>query len=138
MRPEIRNTTRAALDNIPGIKLIQVGRRHKLNANRQLPAVIIYTDNESQELISQTPRRFEHTVELKITFYTKTTRTDLGETALDELIDQTDPRITQALEAHPDIRVAIPADLEIDADGEADADYLTAERTFLVKYETKE
>lgn len=137
-RQLIRETVEAEIKKVPGFKLIAIGRRHALDEMKQIPAAVIYTDRESQEQISQRPRRYIHTVELKVSYYVKTAGGTKGENALDDLAEAIEPFIIDGLDALEQVRRVVPAEWDIDDDGATNGDYLNGVRLYLVEYDSQE
>lgn len=137
MRKTIRDLVKAAIDGQPGFSKVEIGRRHSVDS-KDLPAALIYTDSEESEVIAFSNRRFEHDVELKVVIKVRPDGATAGEDDLDELIKFIDPLIIDVLSGQPDITDAIPKSIDFDGDGSADADYLEAERTYTVTYQTQD
>ncbi len=133
-RTIIRAEVFRVLDNAPGFALVQIGRRHKLDEMRSLPAAIIYTDGDEQVMIAAGPLTFRHEVELRVALYIKARGADRGERALDELQDLADGLILPALNALDALDYAIAVRWEVEGEGEAHADYLLGERLYQVVY----
>ncbi|WP_372808290.1 hypothetical protein [Pontiella sp.] len=133
-RALIRKAVCDTMSASPGFRLVEVGRRHKLNEKRQLPAAIIYTDREEQTLITSAPVTFEHELELRVVLYVKAVGSDSGEAALDELCEGTEALVVAAMSVLDGVQYAFPSEWEVEADGETNADFLVGTRTFRVVY----
>lgn len=135
-RIAVRKEMFRVLDDLPGFKLVQVGRRHKLSGKRHLPAGLIYTGRDEQEVIGASPLTYRHELEAKVVLYQKSLGFDAGESALDDLMDLADAHIIPALNALDFVEYAVPVEWDDEGDGKADADYLMGERMYKVVYDS--
>jgi hypothetical protein len=138
VRKNIRNIVKIMLDSSGLFTTVAIGRRHNYTA-AQLPAAGIYTDGEETEVISLTPRRLEHTMDLTVEIYLKPAGATCGEDQLETILDAVDARVVAAVKGVATVFDAAPASLEVEGDGdEADADYIKATRRYSVVYQTQD
>lgn len=139
MRAAVRNAAEAALLDLPDLLLVQIGRQHKLSKRDQLPAALIYTTSESQELSrAEPPRRYAHKLELRVAYYVKTKAYEQPEDELDRLADLGDAAILRAVSWLEGIDDIEPEEWETDGEADGVAKLLTGERTYRVRYSTTE
>ena len=132
MRKQIRDTALQILQTVPEIRLAQIGRRHNLST-KQTPAAIVYTDQTQTERITFNPEILQHITQLQVRVILSGT-TQSSEDLIDLIVDTIDPQILSALRALPNVIDAIQSELDIDGNGDADADYLEAKRTYLIEH----
>ena len=132
MRKQIRDTALQILQTVPEIRLAQIGRRHNLST-KQAPAAIVYTDQTQTERITFNPEILQHITQLQVRDILSGT-TQRSEDLIDLIVDTIDPQILSALRALPNVIDAIQSELDIDGNGDADADYLEAKRTYLIEH----
>ena len=135
MRKKIRTAAHSTLDRRADLIRVEIGRRHPVDA-ADLPAALIYTDSEDQERGGMKKRH--HAVDLKVSLYVKPDGQTAGEDDVDDLIEKIDPLLVASVAAVSGVYDVYPTGLDIDGDGEADADYLLATRTYAVEYESTE
>jgi hypothetical protein len=136
IRKDIREAVKTALGENFDLKTVRIGRRHSYTAD-QLNAASIFTDSEESEAITLTPRTYEKRLTLAVEFFIKPTGIDLGEDALDAILETSDAAILSAIDAVSGVFDVALESLDIEGEGEdADADYIKATRTFAVLYHT--
>jgi len=137
MKKEIRETVKELLENCADLNTVRIGRRHNYAA-AQLNAATIFTDTEETERISCAPVTLQNDVALVVRYFIKPTGYDLGEDTLDTIVAEADALILPAVADIDGVFDIEIQSLEIDGDGEADADYLRADRVYSVVYHTSE
>jgi hypothetical protein len=134
IRKDIREAAKTALEASFDLKTVRIGRRHNYTA-AQLNAASIYTDSEESEVITMKPLTYENRLALTVEFYLQPSGIDLGEDALDAILETSDAAILSAVAAVSGVFDVALDSLSIEGEGEeADADYIKATRSYRVEY----
>jgi hypothetical protein len=138
MRKQVRDAVKEALEKLDGFNrgAVAIGRRHKVDAD-QLPSVVIFTDSEQSQRISMNPVKLMHEVDLVVRLTVKPDGVDHGEDKADALLNQIDTAVLAAVQDVAGIFDIVQVSLKFEGDGESDADYLQADRTYSVRYITE-
>jgi len=135
MKKEIRNTVKEALDGLTELRTTEIGRRHNFDPS-QLPAAVIFTDNQESEPISCSPIRTTHQIELLIRLDIKPGGVTSGEDETDDILAAIDTVVLPAVANIDNIFDIVPVSIATEGNGETDADYLQTLRTYQIEYQT--